>query len=168
MSLKHAANPAQHRFAWLWSRGLTALPLSELGDPRAPSGTRYALCLYDQEAGQSRLVATAVIEAGGFCGGRPCWAALGQSGFAFKDRSGNSDGIAQLRLKSGAAGRSSVKIKAQGDALPLPASVSSTRTLRQDPAVIVQLHSRNPDVCWSTTFTTASRNDGVQFKATAR
>jgi hypothetical protein len=168
VSLRIAANPAQHRFAWLWSRGLTALQLSDLGDPRASSGTSYAVCLYDQEAGLARLVTTAVIEAGGLCDGRPCWAALGQSGFVFKNRSRNSDGIAQLRLKSGAAGRSSVKIKAQGAALPLPASVSSARTFRQDPAVIVQLHSRNPDACWSSTFTTASRNDGVQFKGTVR
>jgi hypothetical protein len=102
------------------------------------------------------------------CGAKPCWQAVSNKGWTYRNKAGNGDGITKARLKGGAAGKPQVQVQAKGTNLPMPAPVSGTEFFDQDPAVIVQLHSSSPVNCWSSTFDDQStkKNDGVQFKAT--
>ena len=44
-------------------------------------------------------------------------------------------------------------------------ALSGSRFFAQDPVVVVQLRSNSPSHCSTTTFTRASQNDGLRFKA---
>jgi len=108
-----------------------------------------------------------VIAAGGTCGTKPCWKALRNKGWAYKNAPRNADGLTKLQLKGGLAGKPQVQVQGKGASLSLPTPVSSTKVLNQDPAVIVQLQRTDAPGCWSSTFDGSStkNNDGVQFKA---
>jgi hypothetical protein len=102
---------------------------------------------------------TAEVPAGGTCAGRPCWTARSK-GFRYADRLYAADGIGRLDLQAGVAGRARIGIKGQGPLLDVPALPVASLP------VTAQLRNGN-GVCWSSTFSTTRRNDGVQLKATS-
>ena len=128
---------SRDRVRWRIRKGAAVLP-ADLGDPTA--GTDYELCVYVAAGGVCNLVVHPDALAG------TGWRARA-NGFEYvAPPGGNPTGIRRIRLRSGAAGRSSVLIRGKGDllgleALPLPA----------DAAVLVQLHS-GADRCWSAEF----------------
>jgi hypothetical protein len=130
-------------------------------DP-ASSETRYELCVYDGSA-RPQPLQTALVKGGGTCGARPCWRALGATGYAYSRSAtiGVGDGITQVKLRSGADGRAQVTIKGKGANL-VPPDPALT------PPVTVQLIARDGTAsrCWQTTFASSvSRNDDERFKA---
>jgi hypothetical protein len=72
--------------------------------------TRYDLCIYNQAGA---LVAELTVDrAGQTCGTRPCWRALGTTGYRYTDNTASADGFKSITAKSGVAGKGSVKLKA--------------------------------------------------------
>jgi len=69
-------------------------------------------------------------------------------------------GIGRLDLQAGATGRAKVGIKGKGAQLDVPALPVASLP------VTAQLRNSN-GVCWSSTFSTTRRNDGVQLKASS-
>jgi hypothetical protein len=51
--------------------------------------------------------------------------------------------------------------------IPLPVPRSGTVYLNQDTSVVVQLVNNETSLCWTSEFTTSTKNNGVQFKAKA-
>ena len=90
---------------------------------------------------------------------RPCWRENGR-GFRYVDRDGTPDGIAQLTLKSGAAGKAQIQVKGKGALLPDPVLPVSDLPVR------VQLVN-GAGQCWEATYGTTLRNDSQQLKAKA-
>jgi endoglycosylceramidase len=154
-ALTDAAQPAKDRLAWSWTNG-AATTAADFGDPTAT--TTYQLCAYDAAAGSPRLVLGTTLAAGGLCGSKACWRATG-SGFRYQDPAAASDGIKQVTLKAGAAGKSKIQVRGQGPRLGLPAL-----PLAQSPTVTVQLRN-DAGVCWEATYDApARRNEPGQFK----
>ena len=158
----------KRQLASKWNKGVLALVQGDFGDP-VNGGTSYKLCVYDQTGGLPVFKMGATVGPGGLCGATPCWRALGGTGWSYRDKTGNADGITKLLLKAGAAGKPKVQVQGAGASLPLPTPISGTAFFDQDPAVIVQLYSSNPMNCWSSTFDASStkKNPGTLFKATA-
>jgi hypothetical protein len=104
-----AADDAYDLVRWIWSRG-EATAAGDFGDPT--TSTSFALCLYD-DAGT--LLYGSLIEAGGTCGTKPCWKALGtppgSAGFKYKSKTREPHGIAKLTLKPGDAGKAKIVAK---------------------------------------------------------
>ena len=73
--------------------------------------------------------------------------------------------MVSAQLKTGAAGRSAVRLVAKGPYLYVPPPISATEFFAQDSRVIVQLINDETGLCWSSEFPTAIRNDGAAFKA---
>lgn len=168
--VKPNLNASRSKFQWNWKRGTTPLLQTDLGDP-VNGSTSYTLCLYDQSGPTTYSLAMGLsVAPGGTCGTRPCWKALGTTGWTYRNRSGDGSGVTKLVLRGGSAGRPSLQLAATGASLPLPTPVSSTQFFHQSPTVIAQLHGSNPASCWSSTFDAAStkKNDGRQFKAVTR
>ena len=88
-------------------------------------------------------------------------------GFAYKDKAGTEDGVTKMQLNTGAAGKSKVQVVAKGTSIPMPTPISMTEFFDQDTEVIVQLINDETSTCWTSAFTTNTKNDGVQFKAKA-
>jgi hypothetical protein len=158
-------DPTKGKFLWKWMGGTTQLTQADFGDPLNGS-TTYSLCVYDENGGVPQFKMGLVVAAGGTCSGLPCWKSAGSKGWSYKNTLSNWDGVTQIKALGGAAGKPKVKVAGRGASLPLPPPVSfGVQYFEKDPAVIVQLHSSSPANCWSSTFSTASKNDGGSFKA---
>jgi len=82
------------------------------------NGTAAALCIYDDA---DTLAGALAVAADGQCGKAPCWKPIGKpapngTGFAYKDKTGSSDGVRAIALRGGSAGKSSLAVQASNDA----------------------------------------------------
>jgi hypothetical protein len=128
----------------------------DFGSPLTSDG--YALCVFDAA---NNLVFKSTAPAGGVCGTKPCWKALGVKGFGYKDSARTPDGADKITLKAGLAGKAKAQFKGKGPDLPsfgLPLPLPAT----------VQLQSGNGQ-CWAASFSAAgvSTNTATQFKGKA-
>jgi hypothetical protein len=146
------------KLSWQLSKG-QAFDQMDLGTPEAT--TSYTLCVYDQTGNVSELVGEVTIEP------NANWVAAPPKGYSYKDKTGAQGGVQKAALKTGAVDKTKVQIKAKGTKLPLPIPLSGTETFDQDSAVIVQLINSTTSTCWTSSFTSNSKNDGEQFKAKA-
>jgi len=162
ISFKTNPDSSRQKFQWKWGKGLDEAVQSDFGDPVAGDPS-YTLCLYDQADTTPVLKMSATVRAGGSCADKPCWKAVSDKGWAYKNKTNLSNGINKVAFKGGVAGKSSLQVAGKGAALPLPAPAGATHFFDHD--VVVQLHGSNPQNCWSSTFTTAKKNDGEQYKA---
>ena len=121
----------------------------------------YSLCIYDSTGNTDSLVATLSIDP------NAGWTSKDPKGYQYKDKTGAQDGVTKAKLKTGDAGKTSASIGAKGLNIPMPAPHSGTEFFDQDTTVTVQLVNNQTATCWTSSFTTAKKNDGVQFKATA-
>ena len=148
------------RLVWRWIKG-EATSLSELGDPRAPGGTTYSLCVYDAIAAVPALVLQAIVPPGGTCNRGPCWKAAGKNGYKYLDKDLSAGGIHKLLLKSGSAGKAKIVVTGKGTNLQMP-----PLPLRQDHRVIVQIkNTTGGGECWQAVYSEpASKSSTTSFK----
>jgi hypothetical protein len=155
-ALTGATTKAKNRLLWSWVDGDATAPPADFGNPTTI--TSYRLCAYDETAGVSRLALSTGVAAAGTCGRLPCWRAS-STGFHYRDPGAAVDGVRQVVLKAGTAGRSKIQVRGQGIKLALP-----TLPFGQDPTVTVQLRS-SAGQCWEAAYSTpAQRNRVDQFK----
>jgi hypothetical protein len=149
---------------WKWAAG-GATTTGEFGDPLASDGV--TLCVYDRSQSTPSLLFSADVAAGGTCDTKPCWKASKGKGFSFASKTGDTtDGVVNLKLASGEAGKAKIQVKGKGTALsgrpfgipPLPLDVPLT----------VQLQSES-GACWEANFSQAGldKNDNQQFSGKA-
>jgi hypothetical protein len=146
------------RFLWRWLKG-AATDLADFASP-VDGSAAYRVCLYDASPSPQPLLDVGTT-AGGTCSGAPCWRAAGSRGYAYKDKSSESDGLKLLKLKSGAAGKAKVLAKATGANLAVPSLPLVT-------PVVIQLLVDDglTSECWQATFSDApKKNDAAKFKA---
>jgi len=119
------AHPA--KLQWKMGRG-PAFPLAALGDPTAT--TDYSICAFDRSQPTPTLLWTTAIPSGAG------WKRAGTSGFGLKRKEAEaSEGITQLTLKAGTAGKFSVKGRGANLHLPtLPLAVPVTLQLQASDA----------------------------------
>jgi cysteine-rich repeat protein len=140
-------------FTWLWKKG-PELQFSDLGDPLG-SGTDYALCLYDEVQGSDRLVATLDLPGGGECARRSCWKTRIGKTLNYADKDRTPDGIQQMLVKVGPAGRSKIKLRGRGEDLALP-----SLPIAPSPWLRVQLKN-STGACWASEFDTSEASDDI-------
>jgi hypothetical protein len=135
--------------SWKWKGQATAL--GDFGDPLNTTG--YALCIYQGATPKP----AARAPAGGTCGTKPCWKALGTKGYGYKDGDLTPDGLLKVTLKAGGTGQAQVSVKGKGANLP-------DGVLPLTTPVTVQLQATTGQ-CWTATFGTSQVSDAGQFKA---
>jgi len=162
LELKNRIPDLADAITWKWDKGEATLA-SAFGAPE--NGDDYSLCVYDESAGSGVLLFEAAAPAGGLCGTKPCWKALGTpagaQGHKYTDKAGTPHGVSSLLLKPGTAGKAKVQLKAKGENTPVPVLPLPTPVdLR------VQLRAGNGE-CWEGWFGEAGtlKNDASQYKA---
>lgn len=143
LSMKRGTTLFKDQLKWLWLAG-ERTTLADYGDPLG--ATQYTMCLYDSTG----LRLHANVPAGGVCVGKPCWKAVGTSGFRYGDKDLTPDGVQKLNLKSGTDGKAQIKLTVRGANLGLP----DLSTVAQP--VTVQIKNSN-GTCWETTFSAPPR-----------
>jgi len=157
LAIKNNDDPARNLLKWRWVAG-EPFSRSDLGMPG--QDTAYALCVYDTTASAPTLVASVDITPG------PRWAEDVSKGWVYADRAGMSDGVLEVLLKTGDAGKTKALLKSGGVKLPIPLPATDSRYFNQAPSVIAQLVN-SEGVCLTSKFTLVDtlRNDATQFKA---
>jgi hypothetical protein len=120
----------------------------------------YALCMYESPADTTQL--TALAPAGGTCGSKPCWRAVGSSGFKYGNKDASPDGLQKVSVKTGIAGKAKATVKAKGNNLSaspygMPAPPLTT-------PVRVQLQVSG-GACFEATYSNPTSNVTGWFKA---
>lgn len=157
IQLKNSADPAKDQIKWKWKSG-AATGLADFKDPVNGSATMQ-VCLYDGSGSSQPLLAAHAFP-GGTCGTKPCWKATGTTGYAMTNKAGMPQGLTKMKLKAGIAGKAQIQVQGGGLNLAMPA-------LPLTMPVVVQLliDDGMTTECWQTTFTTAVKNDPLQFNA---
>jgi len=145
-------NDALDSLLWKWtsSGGATA---DDFGDPLANDD--YALCVFDQGGGATRLVLRAEALAGGDCAGAPCWATT-ETGFQYRDPTALPDGLTAFKLDASPEGEGTLRVTGAGVNLPLP-------EMPLVPPVVVQAWS-SAGGCWQSTFSSPEVNRRIKFR----
>jgi hypothetical protein len=139
------------RMMWRWA-GSDANAPSTFGDPM--TATTSSLCIYDTQAGVPQLTAQFTVGPGGN------WIQRA-SGFAYRNRDGNADGVTSVRLTGSASGRARLALRGRG-ALSLPAPAGGGGMMSQDPEVTAQLVNDSGG-CWEGRYSEARRNEPDMF-----
>jgi cysteine-rich repeat protein len=141
--------PQKAKLAWKWT-GNAAFATSQLGHPAAEDD--LTLCIYDQTGFRFDLTAPA----GGTCAGKPCWK-VETDKVKYTDKDLTPDGIAQLKAKSGVAGKGKLGVTAKG--------LNLVTSLPLEPPVRALTVRANGPACFESTFSAPKTNDAEQFKA---
>ena len=161
IDIKDSQDDTKDQIKWSWNKGAETL-VSQFGNP-VDGATHYALCVYDANGTRPQPVSGSLVRPRRVCDpikNKRCWATAGTSGFKMTDKLGADDGITQITLKAGVAGKAKIQVKGQGTGLDMPA-------LGLALPVRVQLVALNgaQAKCWEATYSTALTNDGAKFKA---
>jgi hypothetical protein len=151
LSFKDNADNTKDQGQYQWKSGAATL-LTAFADPTT-AGETYSWCVYSNGV----LVRGSDVPSGGTCDGKPCWKAAGTTGYQFK---GDVEGISQIKLKAGEAGKASVAVKGKSKL-----GNFSSPDLPLSPNVVSQLIVDNgvTPVCFQSTFTAPSKNDDASY-----
>ena len=145
--MKNSVNDQADRLLWKWQRG-EATAKAEFGDPLHT--TDYELCVYD---GNDRLLLGARAPKGDVCRTneiRNCWEENAK-GFRYVDRDLTPDGLQQMSLKAGSAGKAQILVRGRGNNLQAPPLSIMNLPVR------VQLVNGG-GACWEATFSATFQN----------
>jgi hypothetical protein len=152
------------KLTWTWKGQETTL--ADIGDPETDH--RYHICLYEEEAGTTRLLLEKDAPAGEVCGKRPCWQSKGEKGFKYKDSKQSWGPIGKVLMRPGPSGKAKLKVKAKGPFLgppPMPLAQASPLPPSANDRVIVQWHNSTTGKCWGAEFSAAKKNSVETFIA---
>ncbi len=143
--------PNGDALAWSWTRG-AATTTADFGDPSA--SVDYAVCVYAGAPGDEALVYESGVPASSLWTSRP-------RGFRYADRRGGERGVRRVVLKSGAAGKSEVTVRANG------AGYAATAFAGITAPVTAQLADLSSGTCFASVFGTSDvqTSDDRLFKA---
>lgn len=148
---RQSGKPDKNRFMWKWTQG-GETSLAAFGTPTTDTASDFLVCVYD---GAGARIIDAEVP-----GGSAAWKALRMSGFAFK---GDADGISQMTLKAGAAGKASITVKGEGADLTIPA----LPPVQAPGPLAVRVHSVSSGACFGGTYSAPARtktNNTTNFK----
>lgn len=137
----------------------TALTQAQLGNP-VSGNTAYKVCVYDAA---NQLTGEYTVARGGqTCGDDPCWAAMSDKGYKYKDKAGTADGITKMQLVGGDAGKGKVKVMGKNGSGQLPTGVAAA--MQNQTAATVQVLSSSA-ICFGVNLTDVKKADGAIFSA---
>jgi cysteine-rich repeat protein len=140
------------KLTWKWGKGPEAL-LAALGTPDIAD--EMAFCIFVDEGAGSEIFLSAEVPAGA------SWQLKGSSTYKYKDSDLQPDGIRQVQMKAGVAGKAKAKVQGKGSNLGLP-----SLPLAPTATVTTQLHNLANGTCFGATFPTPfRRNDEQNFQA---
>src|SRR5262249_36499414 len=148
------ATPDKDRLFWKWGRG-AATAKADFGIPT--SSTDYALCVYD---GHDHLMIAALAPRGETCRTnelRDCWSEKAK-GYRYVDRDLTPDGLQQIQLKEGIAGKAQIVVKGRGTNIGVP-----SLAVMNLPVNVQIVNSGG--ACWEATYSATFQNTTTNFKA---
>jgi len=132
LRLDDVADDGKDRLKLAFANG-PATQQSEFGSPTTSS--TLSVCLWDATG----TLLTLDAPPAGLCSGKPCWAALTDVGFVYRDSERRNAGLANISLKGSRSSKTAIKVAARGAALPTlprpPIAPLTVQLLRDDAAI---------------------------------
>ncbi|HEY2773781.1 MAG TPA: right-handed parallel beta-helix repeat-containing protein [Candidatus Binatia bacterium] len=150
--------------------GGPTLSQAGLGDPLAYGGTDYVLRVYDDAGTVAGRIE--VGRAGDTCGRAPCWKSAGARppgghGYRYKDPTLTADGMQSISMKTGAAGRPKILLKAKNDSgagyANLPTGIAAA--LAGSASATVEIFTSDTGPCFSASLETLPGGNGSLYEA---
>ncbi|HEY2773270.1 MAG TPA: DUF4215 domain-containing protein [Candidatus Binatia bacterium] len=156
LQINNSNGQLKDKLSWQWSHGDAFAP-EDFGTPG--TDTHYTLCIYDEASTVSSLKASIDIAPSTH------WISKVPSLLQYKDKTGSSEGVLKVQLRSGNAGRTQAKVLAGHANLTLPSPAGAT-FFHEEPNVTVQLVN-DAGMCWMSQFAVADTgtNSAAIFKA---
>jgi len=131
----------------------------------AAAAADVALCIYEPDGADARLVADLTLPADAGCGRASCWKRRAR----FVDRRGRFDGVRKLAFRTTGRDRLRLSLRARGSTRRVPNSGLCVPTPPVEVPLVVQLHVGD-DVCREARFagSTVKKNDAEAFRAGRR
>jgi hypothetical protein len=148
MSFKNNADDTKDQGQFQWKSGAETL-VTEFSDPTT-TGETWSWCTYDNGV---------LVRGSDVASGAVGWAASGTTGFQFK---GDVEGVAQIKVKAGEAGKASVSVKAKSK---LGNFVSPTLPLTGPTVAQLVIDNGVTTTCFQSTAGIPSKNDAASFSA---
>lgn len=140
-----------------------ALLQTDFGDP-VSGATSYDLCLFDDQG--ALLSSLTVDRAAGLCAGKDCWKAKKDTGWQYKDKNADSDGVAKMKLFGGSEGKTQVQVLAANNdkkgLVSMPTGLAAA--LQGSTSARVQLRSSDAE-CFDVTLDQIKKQEPDFFKA---
>lgn len=155
--------PGKEKLKLSWKMFADATTAGGFGDP-VTGDTSVSVCVYD---GAGALAGSLFVDRGSeTCGGLPCWAAKGTSGFAYADASGTSDGVTKAAFASGAAGSGKASVLGMNNAAKGLASLPTgiVAALSGSSSAVMQMVTSD-GLCIGATAAFVKVDDGLRFIA---
>ncbi|MCC6849099.1 MAG: hypothetical protein IT294_11420 [Deltaproteobacteria bacterium] len=137
-----------------------AVTQGQFGDP-VNGTTVYAVCVYD--AADQLRGEYSLVPPGPLCGTKPCWKAVSDKGYQYKDKEATSDGLVQAKLTGGDVGKGQIKIQGKNSSGNLPIGVVAGLMNNPSSATVQVLSS--DAACFSIGLTEIKKADGTVFQA---
>jgi hypothetical protein len=159
ISLRDSPIPLKRQFKVSLARA-DATTIAEF-DPGTTNA--YGACVYDESGVTPELVLGLLVPARGDCRKdvatleKPCWTTGKKA--SYNDRYLTPSGVKTMKLVPSDAQKTAIGVAGRGELLPIA-------DLPYGLPVRLQVQNANGD-CWEAVFPSASKNDGVTFKAKA-
>lgn len=157
LQIRDTADDTKDQVKWKWKGAATTV--GEFLDPVGSAAGRHGLCVYDASTSPQPL-GEAEVAAQGTCGTASCWKATGATGFKYKNKAGNADGVTDEKLKAGSAGAARVQAKLKGTNVDTPAP-----PLTLPVTVQLVIDDGVTHTCWQTVYTVSTANEPGRFTA---
>jgi cysteine-rich repeat protein len=132
---KNGVADAKDKLQWKWLRGATTVQ-ADFADPTASAD--YQFCVYAETSAAPALLFGAAVPHGA-----SAWTPIGTVGYRYLDPTASHDGMSEILVRGGAAGRSKIILRGKGAALSDP-------TLPSAPVdgIRIQLTNQSTGICW--------------------
>jgi hypothetical protein len=144
----NSATDAKDKLQWKWLHGATTVQ-ADFGDPTASAD--YQFCVYAETSGSPSLLFGAAVPHGG-----SAWSPIGTVGYRYFDKTASQDGMSEILVRGGAAGRPKIVLRGKGSALSDP-------TLPSVPVdgIRVQLTNESTGICWESELPASAIGGGI-------
>lgn len=142
------------------------LAQGDFGNPFAPDGTDYRVCIYDDANVLAGVVR--ITRGGDLCVGKPCWSGIGGlppngKGWKYKDQALAADGVQKIIIGANGTKPAKLILKARNKFSTQPLGI--TAALEGSTSVTMQFVPEDGSTCVSATLTEVTANLPTIFKA---
>ena len=148
----NSATDTKDRVEWKWGHG-AATSQADFGDPT--TSANYQFCVFAETSDATTLLLGAEVPASA-----SAWTPIGTVGYKYLDQTAAEDGISQILVRGGAAGRSKIILRGKGAGLSDP-----TLPLAPANGIRVQLTNESTGICWESEFPLSAIGGSINASA---
>jgi cysteine-rich repeat protein len=152
LKYKNSTTDARDKVQWKWGHGATTVQ-ADFGDPT--TSANYQFCVFAETGSSPTLLIGAEVPSSA-----SAWSPIGTVGYKYLDKTASQDGISEILVRGGAAGRAKIILRGKGAGLSDPAL-----PLAPADGIRVQLTNESTGICWESEFPLSAIGGSINASA---